>query len=111
MKLTLAMGLQYDNGKEVSMVALSLGQNKSSAGMQQHEMAQGGLLQALEMQSSSVQPSVIQAPTPAQNAPIASGHVLPIQAEKMNAAFFLTYNMKGFSDTLIFEHSLLDLFV
>jgi len=95
MKLTLAMGLQYDNGKEPSMVALSLGQDKAPTGMKREEAVKHGLFRAVASQSSvNPRPSVES-----------------ILSKENDAPFFLTYNVKGLSDTLIFNHVLLDVFV
>ena len=106
MKLTLAMGLQYDNGKKSGMLALSLAQaNQASAGMQQHGMVESGLAQALNIQPQLLQPALIQGDQ------MVLEQTLPIRIEKMKAPLFLTYNLKGLSDTLVFDGHLLDVFV
>jgi len=105
MKLTLAMGLQYDNGKETSMVALSLGQGKPSTEMEQDEGVKEGLLHTVVLQSPSVQVSTVQSDQ------TVSGQNSFIGSEKMKAPFFLTYNLQGLSDTLVFDRSLVDMFV
>jgi len=89
MRLTLAMGLQYDNGKEASMFAMSLGEGKPSP---------------LQKPESVVNAAVVMNPIEAEML-----SVEPVQAVK--SSFFLTYNLKGLNDTLIFEQNLLDMFV
>ncbi|MBN4077013.1 hypothetical protein JYT48_01935 [Mariprofundus ferrooxydans] len=89
MKLTLAMGLQYDNGKEASMFAMSLGQGKPPPLQKPESVVNAAVaMNAIETEMLSVE---------------------PVQAVK--TSFFLTYNLKGLNDTLIFEQSLLDIFV
>jgi len=69
MKLTLAMGLQYDNGKSNQMVALTLGRGEGKP-----EPAQNSPVMALPV--SSHQPTMI---TPVRN----------------NAVLMLTYSLQG----------------
>jgi len=89
MKLTLAMGLQYDNGKEANMFAMSLGSDHSLPIIKADRAVVLESIQTHTIESES----------------------LPVQAFKRDDhAVFLTYNLRGFNDTLIFDHSLLDMF-
>jgi len=124
MKLTLAMGLQYDNGKQASMVALSLGQDKPLALQgQQHpieavvvgaELERDGITgyRAGENQTGSA--AFISDQIKAQQTDVDSmgkNQSSIVSASKAYEPFFLTYNIKGLSDTLVFEQTLVDLFV
>lgn len=100
MKLTLAMGLQFDNGKQASAVALSLGRDKQ-ASMQAEQQP----MQTVLVQSESVRAETGQRETGHFN----QSSIIP--SKKSEALFFLTYNLKGLNDTLVFENALVDLYI
>ncbi|MDQ6969158.1 MAG: hypothetical protein Q9M16_01425 [Mariprofundus sp.] len=96
MKLTLAMGLQYDNGKEARMFAMSMGQGETPPMFNADKPLKTEVVQLAVAQ-------VNQAETAKQEPVVAY--------KKDHIPFFLTYNLKGLNDTLILDQSLVDLFV
>jgi len=112
MKLTLAMGLQYDNGKQASMVALSLGQG-SDPSMQGKQTAQP--IESDRKQSDRVmsgQQKMVRLESDHPELRVVESTQAPIVVtSKSIAPFYLTYNLKGLSDTLVFDRALVDVFV
>jgi len=88
------MGVQYDSGREASMFALSLGGDKTLP--QQADNA----LKAAIVRQTDTQTTIIEAEKVS---------VQPLR--KQASSFFLTYNLKGLNDTLIFDKNMVDMFV
>jgi len=84
MKLTVAMGLQYDNGKSNQMYALTLGGER-------------GQLQPLQMNH-------MVAPATAQY------HMHTVTAGQRNALLILTYNLEGIPVPFVLDSGSVNLF-
>jgi len=107
MKLTLAMGVQFDNGKQASMVALNLGQNKQSS--MQVDQRRVETTEAIEAAVVRADPAKAEIDQGGGN----GMHFNPSSTmpdRKSKPLFYLTYNFNGLNDTLMFEHSLVDIY-
>ncbi len=115
MKLTLAMGLQYDNSKQASMVALSLGQGNDPSKLREHESVTAHPIESDRKQSGRAIPwqqQLARLESDHPELPVVESMQAPIaETKKGTAPFYLTYNLKGLSDTLVFDHALVDVFV
>jgi len=104
MKLTLAMGVQFDNGKQASMVALNLGGNKQTS--MQSEQRRIKAIEATVVRTAPSHAEVDQGGGDGMQ--FNQSSILP--ARQSEALLFLTYNLKGLNDTLVFENALVDLY-
>jgi len=84
MKLTLAMGLQFDNNKAANMYALSIGQGSQST---------------MPVPVDAIAEHAVRLEQPLAVIPQSGG-----------SPFFLTYNLNGLPDTMMFDTQL-DVFV
>ena len=102
MKLTLAMGVQFDNGKQASMVALNLGRDKQPSMQPGQQPVEAGVVRSAPMQGE-----IDQGGTDAT--PFNQSSIMPVR--QIEPLFFLTYNLQGLNDTLVFENTLVDVYV
>ncbi|RLL55612.1 hypothetical protein D8Y20_01545 [Mariprofundus sp. EBB-1] len=107
MKLTLAMGVQFDNGQQASMVALNLGQNKQSS--MQADQRRIETTEAIEAAVVRADPAQTEVDQGGGNG-LRFNPPSTMPDRKSDPLFFLTYNFNGLNDTLVFEHSLVDIY-
>jgi len=91
----MAMGVQYDSGREASMFALSLGGGDKTLPQQADNALKAAIVRQTDTQTTIIEAEKVS--------------VEPLR--KQASSFFLTYNLKGLNDTLIFDKNMVDMFV